>query len=236
MKIIGQCVVGPGEADKYLKETLDEFKRLCDDAVIATCNAGIKEKRLIKKYGFWQYEDNREWGIDQPNIKTDLLKKIIKLNPDWILVLDADETVPTVKRNDLKQMADNRESCYFFIVDLWNDNKHYSKALSFWNVRFYKPNSARGLQFLRKNLHCGNAPPYYYTLSAKSSYVPHILLHKGLMNPKDRLKKVERYNIYDPNAVFKGRDYYDALLDIGNKAEYNQDEVQTKLINFCKTL
>ena len=48
MKIIGQMVCGPGEADKYLKYSLDTFKRLCDDAFIVTCNAGPKEKKMIK--------------------------------------------------------------------------------------------------------------------------------------------------------------------------------------------
>lgn len=236
MKIVGQMVVGPGEADRYLAESLDEFKRLCDDAVIVTCNATAKEKRMIKKRGFWQYEDNREWGIHQPSIKTDLLKRIMGLQPDWILVLDADETVPTVDRGELENIAQGRESCYFYVVNLWNDPEHYSKALSFWNVRFYKPNSAYGLEFQKKNLHCGNAPPYYYTKSAKESYVPHILLHKGLMDQKARMKKAQRYDKYDPGAVYKGREYYDALLETGDKAAYNQIEVQQKIINYCQTL
>lgn len=232
MKIVGQLVCGPGEADRYLKETLEDFKRLCDDVVVCLCNAGPKEKALVRKYDFRSYEDNREWGKDQPNIKTRLLRTILLLEPDWILALDADETVPTLTRETLESLTQGRESCFFYVVNLWNDLEHYSKALSFWNVRLYKADEAKGTQFLRKPVHCGNAPPYFYTIAAKDSHVPHILLHKGLMLPKDRQKRAERYAIYDPNAVHKGREYYDALIAEGTGSQYNQCIIQQQLQSF----
>lgn len=236
IKIVGQLVCGPGEADRYLKETLDEFKRLCDDVVVALCNAGPKEKAMVRSYDFRSYEDNREWGHEQPNIKTRLLRTILQLEPDWILPLDADETMPTMTREELERIAYNRESAYFYIVNLWNDPQHYSKALSFWNVRFYKADESKGVQFLRKPVHCGNAPPYFYKIAAKESYVPHIVLHKGLMLPEDRMAKARRYEQYDPLAQHKGREYYDALVAAGTGSEYNEDEIITKLKNFYATI
>lgn len=235
MKIVGQLVVGPNE--KYLEETLKEFQRLCDDVIVATCNATQKEIKLLNKYDFRHYEDNREWGKFQPAIKTDLLKKIHRLGCDWILVLDADETVPTVaNRIILEGLTVNRESCQFYVTNLWNDHRHYSKTLSFWNVRFYKADPSKGVQFLKKPVHCGNAPPYFYTLPAKDTYVPHILLHKGLMDPADRARKAERYRQYDPNAEYKGAQYYNALVSDGTGSEYNEQEVLNKINAFCKTL
>jgi hypothetical protein len=227
--IIGQCVVGPGEADRWLDLTLKDFQRLCDDAVIVTCNATRKEIDLIKHYGFWTYEDNREWGKYQPDIKTTLLQRILRLNPDSILVLDADETVPTLDRVQLDSIATQKESAYFYVVNLWNDASHYSRSLSFWNVRLYNPKASSETQFLKKPVHCGNAPPYFYNKSAKESYVPHILLHRGLMLPADRARKVERYNHYDPNTVHKGRQYYDALAFTGTATEYHEEDVIKKL-------
>lgn len=228
-RVIGQMVVGAGEADRWLDLSLKEFARLCDDAVIVTCNATDKEKNLIKSYGFWTYEDNREWGRYQPDIKTDLLRRILRLHPSFILVLDSDETVPTLTRSELKKISSSFRSTFFYVVNLWNDEQHYSKSLSFWNVRGYNPNASSDTQFLRKPVHCGNAPPYYYNQSAKESYVPHILLHRGLMLPADRARKVDRYNLYDPQAVHKGRQYYDALTFNGTASEYNQEEVLKKL-------
>ena len=237
MKIIGQMVCGPGEADKYLKYSLDTFKRLCDDAFIVTCNAGPKEKKMIKKYDFWQYEDNREWGKYQPFIKTKLLNIILQIKPDWILVLDADESLPTVDRGKLEQLTINRQACFFFIVTLWDDEQHYMRSWPLqWNVRFYKADKNKGTQFLKRPLHCGNAPPYFYNQPARQSYVPHIVLHRGMMTKKDRLEKAKRYDRYDPEAVYKDRQYYDSLLLEGTGTKYNQVEVIEKINNYCKNL
>lgn len=237
MKIIGQLVCGPNEANKYLIETLDEFKRLCDDVIVCLCNAGIKEEALLRKYQFRYYKDDREWGRYQPDIKTDLLKRIVQLEPDWILVLDADETVPTVDRKILEGLSRRSESCQFYVVNLWNDLQHYRRDLCFYNVRFYKNRSGMETQFLRRRLHCGNAPPYFYSLPSKETYVPHLLVHKGLMEKENRVQKVERYQTYDPKAECKGQEYYDALSqDWATGTEYVEAEVVNKISNFINNL
>ena len=233
IKIVGQLVCGPNE--KYLEETLQCFTKLCDDVVCATCNATQKEFNLLNKYDIRHYEDNREWGFKQYAIKTDLLKRILQLKPDWILPLDADETM-RVERIQLESLASARESCYFYVVNLWNDEAHYSKTLSFWNVRFYKADESKGVQFLKKPVHCGNAPPYFYHQSAKKSYAPYLLVHKGLMKRADRLKKAERYSIYDPDCLWKGQEYYDALQAEWQGSEFNEQEVLTKIQNYVRQL
>lgn len=227
--------MGPNE--KYLEATLMEFQRLCDDVIVATCNATDKEISLLNKYDFRHYEDNREWGRFQPEIKTLLLKKILRLGADWILVLDADETLPTIgSRHTLCDLTLGKEACQFYVTNLWNDEQHYSRTLSFWNVRFYKADPNKGTQFLRKPVHCGNAPPYFYSLPARQSYVPHILLHKGLMDPEDRSRKADRYKLYDPRAVHKGQQYYDALIADWQGSEYNQEVVLNKINEYCISL
>lgn len=230
MRIIGQAVCGSGEADRYMEDTLKEFKRLCDDVVVCCCNAGIKEKALLRKYRCRYYDEDREWGKFQYNIKTDLLKRIILLSPDWILPLDMDETMPSVDRKILEDLTKNREACQFYVVNLIDDMEHYSPPLSFRNVRFYKNIKGMETQFLKKALHCGNATPYFYCLPAKETFVPHILLHTGLMKKEDRLRKAERYSKYDPRAVYKDVSYYDALSsDYIIKKEYSQNNVIEKL-------
>lgn len=236
MKIVGQLVCGPGEVDRFLRNTLEEFKRLCDDVVVVLCNAGPKEKKMIREYDFRSYEDNREWGKFQPYIKTKLLESILLLNPDWILALDADETMPSVTRETLEnQILIGRDACFFYVVNLWNDKQHYSQELSFWNIRLYRAGALRGTQFLRKPVHCGNAPPYFYNIPARQSYVPHILLHTGLMSPQDRLRKAERYRVYDPNAEHKGAEYYHALVADKKGEVYNQEDIINKINKFYES-
>lgn len=231
MKIVGQMVCGPNEP--YLERTLNCFAELCDDVVVATCRATETEKTLLDKYDFRHYEDNREWGKDQPNIKTDLLRKIIKLGADWVLPLDADEEM-IVPRGTLEELSRGRESCYFYIVNLWNDEQHYSRSLSFWNVRFYKADESKGVQFLRRPVHCGNAPPYFYAQAAKKSYVPHYVIHRGLLDPDKRKEKAKRYEIYDPRAEHKGREYYDALHLTQNATEIDYNKITESLYGYIR--
>lgn len=213
MKIIGIGVCGPGEADRYMRETLDEFKRLCDDVLIATCNATQKEKDLLDEYGFSHYEDNREWGKEQPNIKTDLLTKAGSLQPDWIIALDMDEKfAPEFTRAEAERLGSQNEiAWYFFIINLYNDRDHFAHDAGiqrFWNIRFFQYLPEYGLQYQRKALHCGLGPPIMYQYGW---YAPYYVEHFGLMKPEDRKAKADRYKKYDPNRVHKGGAYYDDL-------------------------
>lgn len=214
MKITGIGVCGPGEAARYMRGTMEEYKRLCDEVVIATSNATQAEKDLIDEYGFSRYEDNAEWGREQPNIKTRLLERASLTNPDWIIAIDMDERfAPEFTRAEAERLASGDEiAWYFMVVNLYNDEEHFAHDAGiqrFWNIRFYKYLPELGTQFLRRSLHCGLGPPYAYRYGW---HAPYYLLHYGLMKPEDRAKKAERYRKYDPNAVFKGRVYYDDLV------------------------
>ena len=91
-------------------------------------------------------------------------------------------------------------------------------------------------QFLRRPVHCGNAPPYFYSLPAKQTYVPHILMHRGLMNPNDRKNKTIRYEKYDPYAIHKGEEYYDSLKIEATGSIYDQEQILQKLQVMCEQL
>ena len=212
MRIIGIMVVGPNE--KYLEKSLNEFKRLCDDAIIATNNADENTIKIIESFGYHHYEDNREWGINQPRIKTNLLEKAGELKPDWIIALDADEVfAKEFTRQEAEKLASTDEIAYYFlVVNLYNDENHFAHSSGiqrFWNIRYYKYLPEYGLQFLRKNLHCGLGPPIAYKYGW---HAPYYLLHYGLMAKEDRLRKADRYRQYDPNKKFKAGTYYDELI------------------------
>lgn len=232
MRIIGLMVCGGGEADRYLEGSLQEFERLCDDAMIALNNGTQAEIDLIEKYGFTWYADDREWGVDQPNIKTDLLKKIgEEMNPDWIIALDADERfAPEFTRDVAEKLVEQQEIAFhFMVVNLYNDENHFAHGAGvqrFWNIRFYKYLPEYGLQFQRKNLHCGLAPPIMYQYGW---YAPFYLAHYGLIESKDRQRRVDRYATYDPQARFKNRVYYDDLAREMPVFEFDRQGLLDKL-------
>lgn len=239
MKIVGIGVCGPGEADKYMEGTLKEFQRLCDEVLIATCNATEKEIALLDKYGFKHYEDNREWGVDQPNIKTTLLTKAGELSPDWIIALDMDERfAPEFTREEAESLVasqPNEIAWYFLVVNLYNDTEHFAHDIGiqrFWNIRFYKFAPEFGLQFQRKNLHCGLGPPIMYRYGW---HAPFYLEHFGLMKEEDRKRRVERYAKYDPKGIFKNKVYYDDLARELKPHVFDRQQLLRKLRETTET-
>ena len=212
MRIIGLGVCGSNEADRFLKRTLDEFKRLCDDVIICTNNAGIKEKRLIKEYGFRQYEDNREWGVFQPRIKQDLLERIDFLKPDWCIFIDMDEVFDvrfTRKKAEELALKEHDVAYFFWFLELWDRTDQYSEDCNFEDVRFFKYLPQHGFQFRSTPVHCGNYPE---KVASWGTHTNLLIKHYGLLRKEDRIKKYERYKKYDPKAIYLSKQWYEGLL------------------------
>ena len=205
MRLIGYGVIGPDE--KYLEATLKEFKRLCDDAVFCLNNAGVNEKRLLKKYGYEYYQDQREWGKLQPAIKENLIRShVSKLKPDYCLPLDADEVYdPDLTKEKIIEALGKNDGGYVFVVNLVDHG--YSPEMSFWDSRIWRWDE-RFLSMNKQPVHCGMIPEKYYFYGV---YLPIFLKHYGLKDKVDRERKAARYDLYDPEAKWKGRSYYDSL-------------------------
>lgn len=222
-KIVGYGVCGGGEADRYLRATLEEFKRLCDHTIIVGNNLTDKERVMIAEYGFELCEDDREWGTNQQRIKMSLMEKVAKLDPTYCVCLDMDEVFdPQVTKEKLLQLFSTGDALYFYIMNLWNEG--WNRRWSFWNIRAWKWNG--DIKFSNKPLHCGLAPEwcYYY-----ASYAPHFIRHYGLMTKESRLKKIARYEKYDPKAQYKDKSYYDALH--GDDSEPIDDDMVREALN-----
>lgn len=206
MRTIGYAICGAGEAQRYMENTLKEFARLCDETIIVLNNATDAERELVNKYGFHIKEDNRVWGENQHRIKQDLMDDVEKLNPDWCIALDLDEVFdPEFTRETIEKYS-HLTALYVYVVNLWNGG--WNKQWSFWNVRAWKWTGDK--KFCNRPLHCGLAPEsaYHY-----GSYIPYYLKHYGLMKSEDRQKKIERYQKFDPRAIYRDVSYYNALAN-----------------------
>lgn len=220
-RIIGYGVCGPNE--RYLENTLKEFKRLCDHTVILCNNTDEESIKLIKSYGFDVKYDDREWGLNQHKIKEEFVVGLSRYKPDWLVCLDMDEVFDeNFTREKLEEYAGQCDSMYVYIVNLWNDG--WKKKLSFWNIRIWKWNGI--VKFANRPLHCGLAPEWAYHYG---SYVPIILNHYGLKDKDKRMSKVERYKKYDPEAKYRDSSYYDMLQsDTCDELDYSyvQKEIE----------
>lgn len=208
--ILGYGICGGGEAKRYMKQTLDEFERLCDEVIILGNNITEAERSLVKSYKFKLVEDNREWGKLQWRIKQEFLENHINRiakNGDMMVCLDMDEVFCShIDRNWIEKAP--LDAYHVFVVDLWNDPEHYKPDSCFWNVRLWRWNGQT--KFKEKPVHCGLAPEwaYYY-----HRFAPFVLKHYGLMKEEDRLNKIARYEKYDPQAVHLERKFYNMLKD-----------------------
>lgn len=211
MKILGYGICGAGEADRYLEQTLQEFKRLCDETVIVLNRATTKEVELVRRYGFQTVVDDREWGVEQNHIKQDLMTYVKRRNPDICICLDMDEVFdPKFTKDQIPRLFETGDALYFYIVNLWNEG--WNRQWSFWNIRAWR--FGEDIKILNKPLHCGLAPEWTYY---NASYAPHFVKHYGLMTKADRQRKIERYQKYDPKAKYKDQSYYDALTQDKNE-------------------
>lgn len=207
-KVIGYGLCGPGEADRYMKETLDCFKRLCDEVIILCNNCDQAELDLIDSYGFKRVTDRREWGTHQWRIKQDFIERDIKQTAnegDVLVCLDMDEVLSERCTKEWLMEAP-LDAYHVFIVDLWNDPQHFKLESCFWNVRIWKWNGET--KFKAKPVHCGLAPEWTYHYHR---HAPFLLLHKGLMTKETRERKIKRYQKYDPHAEHLDMKYYDML-------------------------
>lgn len=224
MKIIGYGICGPGEAGRYMRETLEEFKRLCDEVIILCNNCDQAELDLVDEFGFSRVTDRREWGAHQWRIKQDFIERdILQIaeKGDMIVCLDMDETIPKLTKEWL-QTAE-LDAYHVFIADLWNDPEHYKLESCFWNVRIWRWNGET--KFKAKPVHCGLAPEWAYHYHR---HAPFVLCHKGLMTKETREKKLLRYAKYDPNAEHLDKRYYD-MLKSDSATAFDFDAISLKI-------
>jgi hypothetical protein len=227
-RVIGYGICGRGESKRYMKATLDEFKRLCDDTIILLNGAGKAERSLIRSYGFKMAQDDREWGKTQNTIKQDFVTNCVaKLTPDWLICLDMDEIFePKFTRQELEKLTEDGWAFHFYIANLWGEG--YKPRRCFWNVRMWKWNG--DTEFLNRPLHPGLAPKWAYMIN---QYAPFIVRHYGLKEKKDRLEKIERYEKYDPNAKFCSREYYNDLKT-DDFAPYDEGKLHKEVDAYVK--
>lgn len=234
-KIIGYGICGPGEAGRFMRETLEEFKRLCDETVIMLNGATLTELQpeiaLLKEYGIPYRHDQREWGRMQWKIKEDFLSFHISklaLEGDVMVCLDMDERFDRhMSREWLLAMP--FDAYKVFIVDLWNDPEHYKPESCFWNTRIWRWTG--NIEWIRKPVHCGLAPRWAV---AYNRYAPFLLIHKGLMLRATRQRKIERYEKYDPNARHLGKPYY-AMLHSDTAEPFDEERLHSTIENEVAT-
>src|SRR3989344_3837469 len=110
MQTISLCMIARNE-ELYLEQCLNSVKDLADEIIIVDTGSTDKTKEIAKKFGAKVFDF--KWVDDFSAARNESLKHAAK---DWILVLDADETLDEKGKKAIKELAKGKDNdAYLFL-------------------------------------------------------------------------------------------------------------------------
>lgn len=222
MALIGIMLV-KNEEGRYLERVLAQMKSVCDRIIVLDDASDDATRFICKSYGADVYESGTSlWGTNeliQRQRLWDLATQEAQ-DGDWILCLDADETITHIGK--LKALITFAESypevgsLAFPLYDMWDKTHYRDDAL--WNAHLrkwivcVKYNSGREYRWRETPLHCGRFP-----LNAETDHIASEnslkIQHWGWAGPADREAKYRRYMEADPEGKNGILEQYQSILD-----------------------
>lgn len=209
------------EANRYLATVLQHASRYIDDAVVLDDASDDNTVEICKSvlHGVpLNLVSNKEPSFNnEVLLRQQLWKLVTATEPEWILILDADEIFEDQAVREIRSLtaASHVDVYSFRLYDMW-DNEHYRDD-QYWKAhRFYRPFMVRyipGFDYRWKEtpLHCGRFPSNITELETLRS--PLRLRHLGWAKPEDRLTKYARYKQLDPEGKYGVIGQYLSILD-----------------------
>ncbi|SHE28716.1 glycosyltransferase [Desulforamulus putei] len=209
------------EAGRYLDRVLEQAKQYIDNAVILDDASEDDTVEVCKKVlaGFpltIAINENSCFN-NEILLRKKLWQMAVDSQPDWILILDADEVFEDNAPEVLKSLAKQKDLYWyaFRLFDMWTET-HYRED-SYWCAhKTFRPFMVRyvpgfAYRWRETPLHCGRFP--INILHLKGENHPLRLKHLGWMKPEDRLYKYYRYKKLDPLARYGIAEQYESILD-----------------------
>lgn len=208
------------EENRYLRRMLESVREYITDALIiddaSTDRTPALCVEILRGIPFRLIRNNVSKFSHEVSLRRQQWEETLKMNPDWILALDADEIFEKKAATEMKQLAaDPSADSYFFrLYDLW-DEEHY-RSDRYWSAHeTWRPFMIRWRPEMRVRWnemaqHCGRFPAIE-CLQPKRSQLR--LKHYGWAKPEERLAKYERYRRLDPDAKYGWKEQYDSILD-----------------------
>lgn len=209
------------EGDRYLRRVLESAREYISDAVIiddaSTDNSVEVCEEVLQGIPLRLIKNQESRFANEYQLRKQQWDETIKVNPEWILVLDADEIFESRFKDEVKELVANPDidAYYFRLYDLW-DEEHY-RADSYWQAHQhfrpflfrYKPEIT--YVWRETPQHCGRHPLTIMEFPYVCSDLR--LKHYGWAQAADRQAKYERYQQLDPGAKYGWQAQYDSILD-----------------------
>lgn len=216
---LSMCI--KNEADRYLRDVLTAAREYIDEAVIiddGSTDASVEIcKEILKDIPLHIVCNQESKFANEVQLRQQQWNETIKTNPDWILVLDADEIFEENFKYHVAELMnqDEIDVYYFRLYDFWSKTQY--REDQYWCAHhYYRPFLVRYKKdfpyaWKMQAQHCGRLPE---NISQLPYATPHFRLkHYGWANKKHRIEKYARYNALDPHAQFGIKEQYESILD-----------------------
>ena len=209
------------EGGKYLERVLERVKECVDDILIiddaSTDNTVEIIEKSLKDFPHVIIKNKKSMFHKEYKLRMKQWKETLKLNPGWILTLDADEVPCESFAENIKKLIqiDNVDVFNFKLYDMWNETDY--REDQYWQLhnRFmtrllrYQPKFK--YKFKKTNQHCGTFPKNINMLTNANVDVK--IKHYGWATPEIREAKYNRYMKLDKDGKFGEMNQYKSILD-----------------------
>ena len=208
------------EQGRWLETVLADMKRVCGKIIVLDDCSTDDTPDICRGYGAEVYYSDRSyWSTNELKQRKFLWYLATREAQDgeWILCLDADETMPlSYYLPALTELA-NQNGCgaiSFPLFDMWDDEHYRDDELWSGHKRAWimcvRYDAKKEYEWHKMKLHCGRFPMNAINRIASC---PIKIKHWGWARPEDRQEKYERYMRADPKGEIGVLGQYESILD-----------------------
>ena len=226
------------EENRFLEKVLNAAKKYVDFILIiddsSTDNTAYKCKELLAEFPHKIIQNETSLFANETILRSLQWQESLKLNPEWILILDADELFEDSISDQISDLLQTeKEAIYFRLYDFWSESE-YREDEHWYAHKIYRPFIIKNkpditYSFHNMPQHCGRFPAETVHFSYHLSDIR--LKHLGWSRAKDRQEKFERYLKLDPDGKFGNMAQYISILDENPNLIKFEEEAYEENIN-----
>lgn len=204
------------QKNKILSQFLLSLEELIiDDA--STDNTVELCEKILKNKPHKIIKNKVSMFSEEYKLRSKQWEETIKLKPNWILFLNANDIFENRMKESIKYLVQNSDiDLYCFrCYDMWNET-HY-RSDKYWQGHLnYRPMLLRYQPFLKNkynklNQQCGILPNNIWLLNKCNSDIR--CKHMGWSREEDRIRKYKRYMKLDGDGKFGNLNQCKSIID-----------------------